>query len=385
MSRLRFVCAALALGALTSAFAAPALRWVASQSQTNHFVVEVTGLPKNALPASDGWKHEQWQRLLAVYAEQGDLNTDLNLPPMLGAYRVADGVIRFEPEFPLQAGVRYRAVFFAGELPAGAGGIQPFLSATHRVPAPTTQPTTVVSAIYPSADVLPENLLKFYLHFSAPMSRGHIYDHIALRDSSGKPVELPFLEIDEELWDASMTRLTLFIDPGRIKREVKPLEDIGPALEAGKTYTIEISRAWHDATGSPLREAFQKRFKVSAPDREPPDPATWKLTPPAAGAKKPLTVTFPEPLDHALALRLIRVLAPAGTSVDGTAALSDNERRWTFTPREPWRRGQHQLVVQTTIEDLAGNNIGKPFEVDLFEGVQRRLTNSAVKLPFVVK
>jgi hypothetical protein len=62
-------------------------------------------------------------------------------------------------------------------------------------------PTTVVSQVYPTAEVLPENLLKFYVHFSAPMSSGHIYDHIRLiGDSTGKEVELPFLEIDEELW-----------------------------------------------------------------------------------------------------------------------------------------------------------------------------------------
>ena len=42
-------------------------------------------------------------------------------------------------------------------------------------------------------------------------------------------------------------------------------------------------------------------------------------------------------------------------------------------------------LQRTTIEDLAGNNIGKSFEVDLFEGVQRRLTNSTVKLPFEVR
>src|SRR5262249_36699089 len=36
--------------------------------------------------------------------------------------------------------------------------------------APPPAPTTVV-AIYPSAKELPENVLKFYLHFSAPMGR----------------------------------------------------------------------------------------------------------------------------------------------------------------------------------------------------------------------
>ena len=36
------------------------------------------------------------------------------------------------------------------------------------------------------------------------MSRGNIYDHIRLRGEDGKDVELPFLEIDEELWDTTM-------------------------------------------------------------------------------------------------------------------------------------------------------------------------------------
>jgi hypothetical protein len=37
------------------------------------------------------------------------------------------------------------------------------------------------------------------------------------------------------------------------------------------------------------------------------------------------------------------------------------------------------------VEDLAGNNIGKPFEVDLFEGVERRLSMTTVKLSFEIR
>jgi len=37
------------------------------------------------------------------------------------------------------------------------------------------------------------DLLKFYLHFSAPMRRGHIYDYVHLRDDTGQDVEIPFL------------------------------------------------------------------------------------------------------------------------------------------------------------------------------------------------
>jgi len=217
------------------------------------------------------------------------------------------------------------------------------------------------------------------------MRGGHIYEHIRLRDEAGKMVEMPFLELDEELWNPGMTRLTLFIDPGRIKREVKPLEDIGPALEAGKRYTLEIDAAWRDNDGLPLRENFRKSFRVSAPDREPASLANWKIKSPKAGTRDALTVDFPEPMDHALALRVIRVANAAGRLVEGTSGLADHETRWNFTPQETWTTGTHQLQVQNTLEDLAGNNIGKAFEVDLMEGVQRRFTNQVVRLSFEVR
>jgi len=41
-----------------------------------------------------------------------------------------------------------------------------------------------------------------------------------------------------------------------------------------------------------------------------------------------------------------------------------------------------RLIIQTTLEDLAGNNIGKPFMVDLNEGAGRRLSTTTVKLLF---
>ena len=364
------------------------VRWVPAMPDTNKFVVEVSCTNAAALAQLRplDWKPEQWQRLLSVYAEQGDLITDIGLPSMLGAYQVKAGVLRFEPRFPLAPGVRYRAVFHPDELPGehmAGGGL---ISAVFHAPTLRANPTTFVSQVYPSAELLPENLLKFYVHFSAPMRRGHIYAHIHLVDDAGKAVELPFLEIDEELWNPEMTRLTLFIDPGRIKRGVRPLEEVGPALEEGKRYTLVIDKAWKDSTGTRLRETFRKAFKVGPPDRTPPDPAHWKIGPPKSGTREQLTINFPEPMDHALAQRVIRVTtAQSGELVEGSTALADQERRWTFAPIRPWRRASYQVVVQTTIEDLAGNNIGKPFEVDLFEGVQRRLTNATVNLPFEIR
>ena len=90
-------------------------------------------------------------------------------------------------------------------------------------------------------------------------------------------------------------------------------------------------------------------------------------------------------MDHALAQRMIRVLLASGELVVGRVNLEEQEKRWSFTPEQDWPRAAHTVLVQTTIEDLAGNNIGKAFEVDLFDGVQRRLTNATVRLPFEVK
>ncbi|MCD6052400.1 MAG: hypothetical protein K0Q55_3818, partial [Verrucomicrobia bacterium] len=292
--------------------------------------------------------------------------------------------VTFVPQYRLTPGLKYRATLNLSKLP-GYTGKSALITSTHTVAALKLTPTTVVSQVYPSADVLPENLLKFYLHFSAPMNGGHIYDHIHLLNSAGKAVELPFLEIDEELWNPEMTRLTLFIDPGRIKREVKPLEDIGPALETGKTYTLVIDKEWQDGKGAPLKATFRKQFTVSAPDRTPPDPKTWRIKRPAMQTTEALTIEFLKPMDHALAQRLIWVTGPDQKRVSGKATLANNEQRWLFTPEKSWPPGTYQLQVQTTIEDLAGNNIGKAFEVDIFEGVEKRIKNEAVSIPFEVK
>ncbi len=74
------------------------------------------------------------------------------------------------------------------------------------------------------------------------MSGGDVYRHIQLIElAKKKVVQWPLLELGEELWNQDMTRLTLFIDPGRIKRGVKPLEELGPSLEEGKDYELIIS------------------------------------------------------------------------------------------------------------------------------------------------
>jgi hypothetical protein len=137
--------------------------------------------------------------------------------------------------------------------------------------------------VFPTADVLPENLLKFYVQFSAPMSEGAGLTHVRLLDAAGREVAAPFLSIAQELWDRSMTRLTVLIDPGRIKRDVRPNLEVGPVFEAGQSYTLAVDAAWRDAAGKPLKEAFRKNFRAGPADRVAIAPASWTVRAPAAG------------------------------------------------------------------------------------------------------
>ena len=365
------------------------VRWTLQPNSTNRFGVEVAGMRAASLERirQSNWSPAQWQGLLSVYVEAGSSKLEVltNQPAMLGAYQVTADSVRFDPRFPLEPGNRYQAVFRPRELLLPDNAETRTISAGFYLPRAPSGPPTVVREIYPTADRVPANLLKFYVHFSAPMRRGHVYDYIHLRDENGREMEGPFLEVGEELWDPGLTRLTLFIDPGRIKRGVKPLEDIGPALKEAGRYTLVIDRKWEDAGGNPLKEGFTRTFMVGPADREPIKPEQWKMHPPKAGTRERLELDFLKPMDHALASRVIEVTDPAGNPIEGDAALSEGERRWTFIPAAAWKNGAGWVVIQTTLEDLAGNNVGKPFEVDLFDGIQKELSSSAVKLPFSVR
>jgi hypothetical protein len=338
---------------------------------------EVTHLDAKALAAFAARKPSaaDWHGLFAVsVAAAPEARV-----PMLGEYAVEGGRLLFTPRFPPRAG-EFIAKLDPSRLP---GAVRSAAVEKHfRFDAKPAGPPAAVARVYPTADTLPENLLKFYVHFTAPMRRGEAYQHVHLFDAAGKVMEHAFLELDEELWDASGKRLTVLIDPGRIKRGLKPREDLGPVLEAGKGYTLIIDGRWRDAEGRPLGRDFRKRFRATAAEEKPIDPADWTITPPPAGVRAPLTVSFPRPLDHALLQRVLTVRDLAGEPLDGEITMTDSEKRWQFTPRRPWAAGQYNLEIEPILEDLAGNSVGRAFEVDEERPAPRR---PAARRPFAVK
>ncbi len=96
-------------------------------------------------------------------------------------------------------------------------------------------------------------------------------------------------------------------------------------------------------------------------------------------------VTLPEPLDHALLERMIWVTNEKGQMIRGNVSTLAEETQWQFTPEQPWPTGGYFLVAQTTLEDLAGNSIGQPFEVDVFHPIRRQVDVKTVQRSFQVR
>lgn len=338
----------------------------------------VAGLDKAALATLERKQRAgTLSEVLKAYAGEAPVE---DRPAMLGEVRLAGNNLILEPRYPLEPGLVYRVVL-RGEGLSASRGSPPSLNEVFTLEKRDSAPA-VVEHVYPSAQVVPENLLKFYLHFSRPMSRGEAYRHVQLFDAHGDLVEDPFLELGEELWNGAGTRFTLFFDPGRIKRGLKPREEVGPVLEEGQYYTLVVSADWPDAEGRRLAREHRQSFRVAGPDDEQPNPQNWRLAAPAAGTRQPLEVRFPEPLDHAMLVRVLNVVDAAGQSIAGEIEVADNETRWRFTPARPWREGDYRLVIDTALEDMAGNSIRKPFEVDVTRPVEENVQPELTSLRF---
>lgn len=322
-------------------------------------VFRITGWEAAAEPPAG------WSSIFRVYAGKGDV------PPVMGTYTVESSELVFRPRFQFAPGMHVRAVF---EPPEGER-----VESAFDIPAAPLTAATHVAHVYPSTDILPANALKLYIYFSAPMQKGDSWKHLhLLRD--GAPVAYPFLELDQELWDRDQRRFTVLFDPGRIKRGLASLAEAGPVLEEGHTYTLVIDRDWLDERGAPMAAEFRKQFRVAAADRKPPDPNKWRVIAPRSGTAGPLVIRFPEPLDYALLQHEIEV-----TGMSGRISVERGETEWQFTPDRPWSAGKYAVSIRTTLEDLAGNHVNRPFDVDVFDRITRTVASDTVILNFHVK
>jgi hypothetical protein len=232
-------------------------------------------------------------------------------------------------------------------------------------PRPDVRSTTDVIGIHPSARVVPRNLLRLYVHFSAPMSDGDAADHVRLIDDAGDELEAALFSTGHELWDAAHVRLTVLLDPARIKRGLAPHRQVGYPLRPGEPFRVVVDAGFRDATGAPLRAPGQRRYDVGDDERRRVVPESWELRTPRHGTRDRLVVAFDRPLDHGLLARCLTVDGPDGHHIDATSETGPEERSWRLTPRAPWTPGRYRLVVDPVLEDVAGNSVARVFDRDL--------------------
>jgi hypothetical protein len=278
---------------------------------------------------------------------------DADLPPMAGRLAADGPDACFVPRFGFVDGTAY-AVTVDGR-PAGA----------LTRPRPGRPATTEVLAICPAAVQVPRNLLRGYVWFSAPMSEGDADACVRLTDDAGTTLPGALLPAEHELWDAGHRRLTILLDPARIKRGLAGHRAAGYPLRTGQPVRLVVDAGFRDAAGIPLRAGAERRYAVGPDERRRVEPGAWALAVPAAGSTGPLGVTFDRPLDHGLLARCLHVTGPGGRRVDGTPRAGDQDRSWSLVPRAAWAAGTHRLVIDPVLEDLAGNSVSRVFDRDL--------------------
>jgi hypothetical protein len=305
----------------------------------------------------------------------------VDLPDVSGRYVLCDDEVRFTPTFPFDSNVKYRVIFDAR--PLDFPMMEKPLTLEFLIPAyPNTPTLTEVTDIFPSGDLLPENLLRFYVCFSNSMQQGRMLEEISLLDSDGQPVADALYRPPVELWDRTMRHLTVLLDPGRLKRFVGPNVELGPPLKVGRKYTLEIGSGMIDAYGRRLRERFHKHFLVGDPVREPISIESWNVQLPEAGSRQTLVIMFTSPLDWALLLQTITIGSVDGSVIDGRVVVDQCEKRWNFTPASPWIAGLYHIRVGSSLEDVCGNSIAGAFDRPLRRDPDQVTQTNGVSLIF---
>ncbi len=274
--------------------------------------------------------------------------------PILGDFETINNELVFRPLIPFSMGNTYE--IYHKNVRIGVFTIDTLND--------TKKPS--ITAIYPSTDTIPENLLKMYLVFSRPMQEvQNALNFIEVYNVTDDTTTTIFLELENELWNANHTELTLWLDPGRIKTDLIPNRTKGLPLEAEKHYTVTISSQWKDAENTKLDSTYVKHLYVAPRDSSKIIVDDWIIKTSIQGTFDALILDTTEPLDAMLALETIRIVDEQKNDVDGAFSLLQKERVVVFIPTKPWKPGSYSVPILSILEDLAGNNLNHLFDKDL--------------------
>jgi len=97
-----------------------------------------------------------------------------------------------------------------------------------------------------------------------------------------------------------------------------------------------------------------------------------------------LSINMKSSLDYSLLNSTLHIVDEKGKTVLGKWKIEKEEKNVSFTPNEQWVNGSYQLQVESRLEDLAGNNINRPFDVDMKANKKQLSQEKVISLPFKV-
>lgn len=287
--------------------------------------------------------------LLAVFVKNG--TEEYVSDAMQGQYTREGDYLVFTPYFPFTSGMTYM-IRTRNENVGNSYSYQPFQVGKKTM----VEPAEVIS-IYPLADQLPENLLRFYIYFKTPMKKGQALKYIQLVDDKGNIDRHAFMEFKQELWSADGKRLTVLFDPGRIKRGVSTNLLRGPALLEGKKYELIISGDWEDVYGQALSTNSTKKIQVVSAYDQQIELNNWGINKPRRNSNDAITLHFDRIIDHALLQSMIEIVNEEETPIHGHWEIETEERSIKFIPKTGWKKGNYTIIIDSRLEDVAGNNL----------------------------
>ncbi len=246
--------------------------------------------------------------------------------------------------------------------------------------------------VLPAVRKIPANFLKFYLMFPEPMERGAAFEHLALYQKEGgngeeKAVLEPFREV--ELWDETGTRMTLWLHPGRQKTGVNLNVEFGPILTEGRSCCLEISGEWPTEKGKALGKASRHWFEVGEKDEAQPRPQNWEVQ----ASRRQLTVRpfwsrKPEMIDafDPFSLRKrVTIKLPDDEVITPAFVIMPDQFTLKLPGEAPFPAGKYQLIIDPKLEDLAGNSVARPFNLDVEKHPDFKESTEQIVVEFAVE
>lgn len=273
---------------------------------------------------------------------------------IIGTYFIENDSLKFIPYFDLGNELNFESRFYVDR---------------DTVKKRFSTPKTIISdsiitevvSVFPLTNRIPANILSFHILFTSPMQEDvKAFAKIHLLDEKGNIK--PKVWKERSYWADSARHLILMIHPGRIKRGIHYLENLGPIFEVGKKYTLVVSTQLKTEYGKFITKEYKKEFLAIAPDRNIPKIINSDFKTPQS-IKAPLQLSFSEPIDYASLCIGLKIIDSKNELVKyKVRSVRNSDSVWECIPIESWKKQKYTVEFNEEITDLASNHLYRLFE-----------------------